>query len=458
MAETATADVVKSIDNIRGLFEANEKALTRVGSDVFDGMDALDREQVDKLWTFAGEGLETMQADLLEKSALVKTNTDALAEEITKTEALQERITDIEAEASRLKSDPNAKDIDPDVLAYRKDWNAYLRNHSAMIPGDISEKALQAYAMQNLPDATEKSRELFLKDLTAGVGSQGGYYVIPERREERITRTFETSPMRALATVINTSSNSLEIVVDDNDLTTGGWAGETQVRGDTGTPPIQKLTIPVHEQFAQPKATQTMLDDAAVDVEAWLNSKVEDKFTRDENTAFVSGNGNDKPKGFLAMASWGGTDYVTNALERVSAGAAGTFTADGLQGVQNALFETHQGNSVWGLKRASFLPITILKGSDGQYLFSRNLLAEGSPMVLLGRPVVFMDDMPAVANDAEAIVYGDFRPGYTIVDRIGIRVLVDPLTEKPYVKFYTTKRVGGAVTNYESLKIGVTTS
>jgi HK97 family phage major capsid protein len=196
------------------------------------------------------------------------------------------------------------------------------------------------------------------------------------------------------------------------------------------------------------------LDDSSINIESWLAMKTNDILTRTENTAFVVGNGAAKPKGFLAYDAWAvaGT-YERNALEQVSTGSAGAFTADALKEIQNSLKEVYQPSAVWMLKRSSWSDIIKLKDGNGAYLLDTTSMKDGDTMRLLGKPVLFADDMPVKATDALAMTYGDFKVGYTIVDRLGIRVLRDPYTDKRYVKFYTTKRVGGAVTNYESIKI-----
>jgi len=197
-----------------------------------------------------------------------------------------------------------------------------------------------------------------------------------------------------------------------------------------------------------------MLDDAGFDIESWLTKKVTEKLSRVENTAFVSGTGVNSPKGVLGYTKWttNGT-YERNKIEQVISGTDGEFTADGLIDTQNALKEDYQGNASWLIKRASFGSIIKLKNGQGEYLINPFLLAQGGDKVLLGKPVVFANDVAAVATDALCAVYGDFKQGYTIVDRFGFRVIRDEFTSKPYVKFYTTKRVGGACTNYEALKI-----
>ncbi len=332
----------------------------------------------------------------------------------------------------------------------------YLRTGQAF-PDDVAENVVKALVSKSFFGVDEYKRESEIKTLIAGINPQGGYFIRPERSATMIRRIFETSPMRSVSNIETTTSDVLEFIIDDNEATSGGWVGETSPRGVTGTPNIGLLTIPVHEQFAQPKATQKMLDDAGFDIESWLSGKVTRKMTRFENSSFVLGDGSQKPRGILDYPTWNGGSaapvYTRGAVEQVPSGIAGEYTADGIKKLKNQVIEEYQSPAVFGIKRESFENIITLKDGQGRFLLNVNSFKEGDTQLLLGKPVVFMTDIPGVAADALALVYGDFGVGYTIVDRMGFRVIRDELTEKPFIKFYTTKRVGGAVTNYESFKI-----
>jgi HK97 family phage major capsid protein len=201
--------------------------------------------------------------------------------------------------------------------------------------------------------------------------------------------------------------------------------------------------------------TTEMIEDAYLNVEAWLAGKVADKFARTQNTAFVNGTGTGQPRGFLTYAAWAAAGvYERDKIEQINMGSAAALNADGLIEVQNALKEGYQAAAVWGMKRTTFGAALQLKGSDN-YFFSPVLLRDGQASIqLLGKPVVFMDDMPAVAANALSIVYADFRVAYTILDRVGLQVLRDPFTNKGFITYYTTQRVGGDVTNFDGIKIG----
>ncbi len=352
-------------------------------------------------------------------------------------------------------NDPNGGVSEMEQKA-RDATNRYLRTGEAF-PTDVVENVTKALIGKSFFGVTDEVRQMYEKTMIAGVNPSGGYFIRPERSATMIKRIYETSPMRQISNIETTSSDVLEFIIDDDEAESGGWVGETSSRGDTGTPSIGLLTIPVHEQFAQPLITQKMLDDAGFDVESWLSGKVTRKMTRTENTAFVVGDGSQKPRGILAYPTWAGGSaapvYTRGAVEQVPSGAAGSFTGDGVKTLKNSVIEEYQASAVFGLKRESFENVITLKDGVGNYLLDPRSFKVGDTQILLGKPVMFMNDMQAVADDALAMFYGDMGVGYTIVDRIGFRVIRDELTDKPRIKFYTTKRVGGAVTSYESFKI-----
>jgi len=288
----------------------------------------------------------------------------------------------------------------------------------------------------------------------------GGYLVLPTYDSIRKTREFETSPMRQLASIMTINSDRLVIPVD-YDEASASRVGERGSRTDTDTPQIGQIEIPVHEMYAQQKVTQKLIDDIGMNIESWLSSKVADKFIRTENTEFVSGTTALEAQGFLTYSAWTTNTTASQVgifehgkIEQVNSTSAGAFTADGLLLIQNSLLEVYQANAHWMTKRHSFGQIMKLKDGEGNYLFNRALdMRVGKPFDLLGAPVLFANDMPTIASNALALAYGDFRAGYQIVDRKGVTLLRDPYTSKPYVIFYYTKRSGGAVVNFEAIKI-----
>ena len=292
------------------------------------------------------------------------------------------------------------------------------------------------------------------KDLSSDSNPDGGYTIMPEYLGIMEKRIFETSPIRSVATVASTSNESI-IITADNDELTAGWVGERESRDKTETPELDEIQIHAQELYAKPIATQRILEDAGFDVEQWLMRKIADKFSRMENDAFVNGNGAKRPRGFLTYPDWTTAGvYQTKAIEQIASGNASELTADGLIDLQNSLIEDYQMGAVFGMTRSTFGAVMKLKTDDGEYLFNRMLDKEtGTPFNLLGKPVYFFNDMPEVDSGNLAVVYGNFAQTYMIVDRKGIDMLRDPYSNKPNVEFYTKKRVGGDVCNFESLKI-----
>lgn len=407
-----------------------------------------------------GEDVADIQKKFGEDGVIVKASeaaTKALEEANNlkaKLESVEKTAEWIEKALSRMGTgsgnDPEQKEME---FKAADQTARYLRTGRPM-DDDVVKRVVEAIHEKSFYGIEESRKDNEIKTLIAGNDPQGGYFIRPERSATMIKRIFETSPLRQYANIETTGGDTLEFIIDDNEAASGGWVGEVQSRSETGTPDIGKLVIPVHEQFAQPKITQKMIDDAGFDIEGWLSGKVTRKFARIENSAFVVGDGSQKPKGFLSYPAWStpGT-YERNALEQVASGDATLFTADGIKALQNALKEDYQGNAIFATKRANFLGITTLTDVDGQYLLDPRSLKMGDTKVLLGKDVVFMDDIPATGAAALAMAYGDFGVGYTIVDRIGFRVIRDNVTQKPFILLYTTKRVGGDVTNYESIKI-----
>lgn len=296
-----------------------------------------------------------------------------------------------------------------------------------------------------------------IKALSVGGDPDGGYVVNPDMSGRVVDRMFDTSPVRAYASVTTIGTSELEGLYDDDELD-AGWVDETAPRTDTSTPQLGKWSIPVNEMYAMPTATQKFLDDAEINVENWLANKVGDKFARTEAAAFVSGNGVSKPRGFLTYGGWATAGvYQRGALERVKTGVNGGFAAapnggDALINVITNLQSRYTGNAYFYMNRFTQGAVRKLKDSDGAYLWSPGIAA-GQPASLLGQPIAIFEDMPNIATGSLSIAFGDLRACYTIVDRAGIRTLRDPYTSKPYIKFYSTKRVGGNVLDFAALKL-----
>ena len=422
-------EIGKAVKEARDMAENAEKAVGK--------LEGLDKEKVEKALDSAGKLVEQVQ-EMKAKHVESEKATVALGEEH-------------ELLKKELYARKSSGDNDVEDLLYSQKFNYFLRKGINMnaeeIAGFAKEHSMKAFKYK-------EGQEVCEKDLIAGIKPDGGYWVQPERSSQIVSRIFETSPVRQVANVVTSSTDTMEFIIDDNEASSGGWVGETESRGETDTPKIGLLTIPIHEQFAQPIATQKMLDDAGFDVEAWLAGKIQDKLTRTENTAFVLGDGSKKPQGFLTLPAWAQSGvYEREAIEQIASGSAGVLTTDGLRNTQGALKEFYQSGSAWLMKRDTWTQATLLKDDESRFLINLDFLKEGTDFVLLGKRVILADDIPVVAGDSLSVVYGNFGMGYTIVDRFGFRVIRDNITTKGKIKFYTTKRVGAAVTNFEALKI-----
>ncbi len=298
-------------------------------------------------------------------------------------------------------------------------------------------------------------RQIEAKAMAIGTGADGGYTVTPELDAEIGRRLSVVSPIRALATVRQVSTAVLKKPFATSGMATG-WAGETAARPQTSSAQLAELAFPVMELYAMPAATQALLDDSAVDIEAWISSEIEIVFAEQEGAAFVNGDGVTQPSGFLtapkiadASWSWGKLGYVATG---VAGGFASSGPSDVLIDTVYALKAGYRQNATVVMNRKTQNQIRRFKDANGNYLWLPPT-GPGQPASLMGYPVVEAEDMPNIGTDSFAIAIGDFRAGYLVVDRLGVRVLRDPYSAKPYVLFYTTKRVGGGVQNFEAIKL-----
>lgn len=306
-------------------------------------------------------------------------------------------------------------------------------------------KAFRNYLRKGMEGGLEV---LQTKALSVGSDPDGGYLVTPHMSAKIVQSIFETSPMRGLASVETISSDALELI-DDHDQAAAGWTSETGPITETTTPTLAKRNIPTHELYAQPKATQKLVDDSAIDIESWLSAKIADIFSRKENTAFVSGSGVGQPRGILTYAS--GTNW--GQVQQINSGASATVTADSIITLFYALKDVYSKRASFLMNRTVVQSVRLLKqATTNQYMWQPGLAA-GVPDTLMGVSVHMAADMPVAAANSLSIAVGDFQAAYQIVDRKGISILRDPFTEKPFVKFYATKRVGGDVVNFEAIKL-----
>jgi len=290
------------------------------------------------------------------------------------------------------------------------------------------QKAFQAYLRSGDDDGL-RGLDIDAKGMTTAVSAEGGYLVDPQTSDTIASVLGSQASLRAVANVVNVEATSYDVLVDHTELGFG-WASETGGATETDTPQFDRISIPLHELSALPKASQRLLDDAAFDVEGWLATRIADKFAAAEAAAFVGGDGVDKPKGFLTHPVTLDETWAWGSLGYVATGAAGDFSS---------------GTSADNI-------VDKMKDADGRFLWSDGLAA-GEPARLMGYPVLIAEDMPDIANDATAIAFGDFTKGYTIAERPDLRILRDPFSAKPHVLFYATKRVGGDVSDFAAIKL-----
>jgi HK97 family phage major capsid protein len=317
---------------------------------------------------------------------------------------------------------------------HRKAFDAYLRS------GD--DDGLRGLVLEG-------------KALSTTVAADGGYLVDRDTAEAIRSMLLSTASLRAVASVVEVEAASFDVLIDRSEVGSG-WATEATATGETATPQIDRIQIPLHELSAMPKASQRLLDDSAFDVEGWLAGKIAQRFQRAEAAAFVNGDGVDKPRGFLTAPKVANGVWAWGSLGYVPTGAAADFAAvnaaDCIINLVYALGASYRANAVFVMNSKTAGAVRKMKDADGRFLWSDGLSA-GEPARLMGYPVQVCEDMPDIAANAHAIAFGDFRAGYTIAERPDLRILRDPFSAKPHVLFYASKRVGGDVTDFAAIKL-----
>jgi len=451
-------EIKKLGDNVKKNYEDLQTRYTELKSllETSEGkFDSLVQSQISKL----GADITTRQEALDQKIVSIDIETEK--------KALTDRMDQIElAVKDQLKA---SSELSKEAPEDKKDaWNFKI---AAMAAGGRFENGANWEQLRELkPDVEEykayvgafegwlrrnvqgpiPSEEV--KALSVGIDPDGGYTVTPTMSNNIVKRLFELDPLRSLASVETISTNAIEWLVD-YDEAGGGWEGETESGGETGTPKIFKKRIPVHVLYAKPRATQTLLEDSAINIESWLADKQSNRFLRLESAAFVSGDGVGKPRGFLTYGNYAaaGVDEW-GKIERMNIG--NPITADGLIELKFRLIEQYLQRGTWLVNRLTVADFMQLKDGAGRYLWSPGL-KEDEYSTLLGLPLRMSTTMPIQAANALSVAIADFRESYMIVDRLGITVQRDPFTQKPYVEFYTRKRVGGDVINFQAIKLGV---
>jgi HK97 family phage major capsid protein len=370
---------------------------------------------------------------------LVKGTADPLIEEKTSriNEALNkfgDQLKAIEAKANRPGA--GASDLTAEQKEHKAAFGSWMRK-------GVGESELSA---------------LEAKALNITTAADGGYAVPEELDRDIVKKLVDISPMRQVATVRTIGSAGYRKLASVGG-TSSGWVGEADARPATNTPKLAEIVPTMGELYANPQATQVMLDDAFFDAENWLAAEVAEEFARAEGAAFISGNGTNRPTGFLTGApvstaddarAWGVLQYVASGTS-AALPAAATY-ADKYIDIVTSLKAGYRTGAVWMCSKTILGELRKVKTSDNAYLWQPSLQA-GTPGSFLGYPVVEAEDMPAVGASTFPLAFGNFGTGYLIVDRMGTRILRDPYSNKPYVGFYSTKRVGGIVQNSEAIKL-----
>ena len=274
-------------------------------------------------------------------------------------------------------------------------------------------------------------------------------------RRKSASGSARLSPIRAIASVRQMSASVLRKPFALTGFASG-WTAETGARTQTTTPTLTELQFPAMELYAMPAATQTLLDNSAVDIDSWIAQEVEVAFAEQEGAAFVNGDAVNKPRGFLNYPTVAETAWTWGNLGYVATGVSGALPAsnpsDVLVDTVFALKAGYRQNASWVMNRKTQGAIRKLKDVNGEYLWQPSAVA-GGKSTLMGFNVVEAEDMPNIGANSLSAAFGDFSRGYLVVDRVGVRVLRDPYSAKPYVLFYTTKRVGGGVQDFDAIKL-----
>lgn len=433
-AEIAAA-IQKTFEDFKA---ANDERLAQLEK---RGEDAVTRDQVEKI-----NGEITRLGDVLDQKSkeLARLKVGGGANDNDETKAAARFLTT--ARGKRIKPDS----AECDVAAYR----AYKDGFEELVRANGNINAV--------------SREI-QASLSIGSDRDGGYLVPAEMGTEIERRVFDSSPMRQVARVLTIGKGAWEGPYKSSKGVSGGWVGERQPRPATGTGTYGMQRIEAHEQYAYPEITTNMLDDADFDVQGNLVEDTEEEMIRTENTGFVTGDGVMKPRGVLdykatavatadATRDWGKLQYIPTGaaagFQTLSTGSPVASPADVFIDTIAELNPAYRTNANWMMARRTEAEIRKFKDGDGRYMVGFGDIRDNAfGFSLMGFPIVNMEDFPAVEAGATPVAFGDFRRGYWIVDRIGFRLLVDPYTNKPYVGFYITKRVGGDVRNFDAIKL-----
>ena len=349
-----------------------------------------------------------------------KGSADPLTSE--KIDRMSETLGELEKKMQRPST--NGVEINADEAEYKSAFNKWAR---------------KGYGEHELEALEKKATTMTI----SGDGTQGGF-ALPKVVETGVYRSLEVvSPIRDLATVIQISGDDYRFL-SVNGHVGAGWVGETDPRPATDVPTLAENKVPMGEIYANPFVSQRALDDLSFNVEEFLAADIAVKFAQMESTAFINGSGTNMPKGILATS--GITQVKTGVAAGMPTGVAPIF------GLLAAVAAPYRTGAKFVGASATLNSVRTLTDTTGQMIYQPSLVA-GVASTLLGYDMVEVEDVPAVAAGSFSMIFGNFKQGYLIADRIGIRTLRDPYTNKPYVGFYATKRVGGMVQDAKAFAV-----
>ena len=363
---------------------------------------------------------------------------------------------DIVARQDRVEQQVEGLRSEVEEVKLRVDRIAQGAQRAAQRPALAATSAAQTEVKGFVDGYLRRGNAHEIKSISGTSPSDGGY-AVPRQIDAMIARQLTgISPIRALAQVVQTGSAGYRKLVATGG-TASGWAGETAERPETDTPSFAEIAPPSGDLYANPAASQAMLDDAGFDLESWLSSEIAMEFARAEGAAFVNGSGTNQPKGFLKAptSTLGDAARAFGSVQYVGTGDAtgfGTDPEEKLIDLVHTMKAGHRQGASFVMNSTTLAEVRKLKTSDGAFLWQPGLI-EGQPDRLLGYPVVEAEDMPDIAGGAYPIAFGNFRHGYLIAERSATQVLRDPFTNKPFVHFYATKRIGGQVLDSAAIKL-----
>jgi HK97 family phage major capsid protein len=380
------------------------------------------------------EKLAKLEKGLAHSDELARST--AIFADLSKTqEEIKKSLEDIQAKAKRPGFGGNANDADETTAEHKKAFRGYMAKGNDTGLAALEQKALA---------------------ISTNAGADGGYAVPKVIDSMMESLVVNISPIRSIANVVQVSTNDYHKLVNLKG-SASAVATETGARAATATPTLADITINAYDMYANPQATQQMLDDVFFNAEAWLADELAEEFGRQEGALFVAGSGSNQPKGLLTatMAATADATRAFGTVEYVPTGVSAAFPASSPSDILITLVSKvkarYRANASFVMPKSVLFTIAAFKDTSGRYIFNP-ITAPNVPATLLGYPVIEAEDVPVVAASSYSVLFGDFKRAYTIVDRIGTRVIRDPFSNKPYIGFYTTKRVGGSVINSEAYK------